>query len=214
MAMTPEEAAFVRNLAARVNQTQTQLQQADRRPRSITEEIDSIPGRRIVYTLSGDLTFTIAQLGLRSTPISMFVSQDGPFVMTHYPAFAWAPNAPAGATQHGQWRPVASYPLPAQQGGLGAANVPSTTYDLIDISYEIVDGGSGRSFQNLTVGAHLMSSRDSMVPLPVPTLFAPNATIQVFVTFNDIAFGAGGTPTTGGNLHVDIPGYRIVNLGS
>jgi hypothetical protein len=213
MPLTAQETAYIRQMQAQI-QSQGATLAALQRGRDPEDEIDAIPGRRIVYTLSGDQSFTIAQLGLRTSPISMLVSQDGPFIMTHYPAFSWYPNAPSTADNLGKWRPVASYPLPAQQGGLSSANAESTLYDMIDISYEIVDGGSGRQFQNLTVGPHLMSTRDSMIKLPQRTKFEPNATIQVFVTFNDIFFGTAPTnDTTGGNLHVDIPGFRIVNLG-
>lgn len=214
MALTPQESAYIRQLAAQVQALQSRPMGGGGGD-SDAAEIDAEPGRRVNYTLSGDLTFTIANLGLRSSPISMLVNQDGPFVMTHYPAFAWYANAPSTATASGKWRPVASYPLPAQQNGLGAVNAESTGYDIIDIAYELVDGGSQRGFQNLVVGPHLMSTRESFIKLPRPTRFAPNTTIQVYVTLNDIFFGGGAAvPTTGGILHVDIPGYRIVNLGA
>jgi hypothetical protein len=214
MALTPQETAYIRQLQAQISAQGQQLAELARRPRSIDEEIDAIVGRRIVYTLSGEQSFTIANLGQRGTPISMLVSQDGPFVMTHYPCISWYPNAPSNADQAGKWRPVSSYPLAAQQGGLSAANAESTYLDIIDVAYELVDGGSGRQFQNLTVGPHLISTRENMIPLPAKTLFAPNASLQVFITYLDIFFGTAATnDTTGGMLHVDIPGFRIVNLG-
>jgi hypothetical protein len=210
MALTPQESAFIRQLQAQQQAMAATIAELQRRPRSITEEIDAIPGRRMVYTLSGEQAFTIASLGLRTTPISMVVSQDGPFIMTDYPAITWYPNAPANADHVGKWRPVSSYPLHTQQGGLSSANLESTSYDKIDVAYEIVDGGSGRQFQNLTVGPNLLS-REKLQKTPVPTKFEPNATIQVFITYLDILFGAtSAVPTTGGQLHVDIPGYRII----
>lgn len=170
-------------------------------PKSITHELDSIPGRRLFYNLSGTQDFTSANDGQRGQPISMLVSQDGPFVMTHYPVVAWYPNLPTNATNYGQWRPVSSWPLPDQ--------VLDT--DIINISWEFVSGGSQRNFQNLP-GVPMLSRPDIAIPLPVPTLFAPNETIQFIPTYNDIAFNSGGTETTGGTLVVTLPGYRIVNM--
>ena len=83
--------------------------------------------------------------------------------------------------------------------------------DLIDISWEIVSGGSQRNFQNLPVPP-FFSRPDAALPLPVPTLFNPNEVIQFFPTFNNIAFSSSGTATTGGLLSVALPGYRIVNM--
>jgi len=175
----------------------------EEQPRSITAEIDSIPGRRIFYTLGDRLTFTSAQDGLRGTPLSFLISQDGPFIATHYPFAIWKPNAPATATNFGQWSPVSSWPLPTQQ---------SATPDRIDLSYEVVDSGSQRNFQNEAVGP-IFSRPDNLIPLPVPTLFSPNTVIQFFPTFEDIFFdGAAAVPATGGELYVGFPGYRVVNM--
>lgn len=202
--------AIIRKLEAQCAQNakenaalRVMLAEVAKRSRSITEEIDAIPGRRIVYTLSGDQSFTSSQDGVRGQAISFLVSQDGPFVMTHYPFIGWYPNAPATADNYGRWMPIKSTPLPTQQNG--------TNYDWIDVSYEIVDGGSQRNFQNLVVSPGLVSTADNMIPLPVPTLFQPNTTIQVYITYNNIVFSTGpSVDTTGGNLHVDLPGYRIV----
>jgi hypothetical protein len=219
--MDPNTAALIRKMQGLLNlnsqemsNMRTAIAELQKRPRSITEEIDSIPGRRIVYTLSGDQSFTTSQDGTTGNPISFLVSQDGPFVMTHYPAIGWYPNSPSNADHFGQWRPISSYPLPTQQaGGTPSANAQSTILDFIDISYAIQDSGSGRNFQNLVVGPNIISTRDNMIPLPVPTLFAPNTTIQVTITYNNISFAAGNSvDSTGGNLHVDLPGYKIVNL--
>ncbi len=172
-------------------------------PRSITQEIDSIPGRRIFYNLSDRLSFTIAQNGTRGQPLTFLISQDGPFIATHYPLVTWKPNTPTNATNFGQWSPVTSWPLPAQE---------SATQDRIDLSYEIVDSGSQRNFQNESAGP-LFSRPDNLVPLPVPTLFSPNTVVQFFPTFEDIFFEAtSAVVTTGGELLVTIPGYRIVNM--
>lgn len=169
-------------------------------PKSITQEIDAIPGRRIEYALSGGDFFTIAQDGLRGDAITLQVSQDGPFVATHYPLVTWRPTAPTSATNFGRWRPVSSWPLPDQ--------VVDT--DIIDLSYEVVDGGSQRNFQSAARGP-MFSRPDALEPLPVPTLFAPNAAVQFIPTYQNILFD-GETPPTEGWLQIDIPGYRIVNL--
>lgn len=169
-------------------------------PRSITAEIDSIPGRRIYYNLNQVATFTAADAGLRGAPLNFLVSQDGPFIMTHYPLVMWKSSAPDNATDFGRWRPISSWPLPDQ--------VLDT--NIIDLSYEIVDGGSQRNFQNLP-NPPMFCTPDTSLPLPVPTLFAPNSVIQFFPTFEAITFG-GSTATTAGILSVSLPGYRIVNM--
>jgi hypothetical protein len=82
--------------------------------------------------------------------------------------------------------------------------------NLVDLSYEITDSGSQRNFQNEAVGP-LFSRPDNLVPLPVPTLFAPNTVISFFPTYERIVFG-GVEATTQGELYVGFPGYKIVNL--
>jgi len=171
-------------------------------PKSITQEIDSIPGRRIFYNAVGVQSFTTADAGQRGQPINFLVSQDGPFIQTHYPLVVWRPSAPSNATNFGVTRPVCSWPLPDQV----------IDGDRVDLSYEFVSGGSQRNFQNLPAGP-LFSRPDNFAPLPVPTLFSPNETIQVFLTFESIAFDTTvAEPTTEGTLQVTLPGYRIVNM--
>jgi hypothetical protein len=171
-------------------------------PRSITAEIDALPGRRIFYNLVDKLSFTTAQDGQRGTALTFAVSQDGSFIATHYPWVSWKPNAPDNATNRGAWRPVSTWPLPTQQLGT----------DLIDLSFEVSDSGSQRNFQNETAGP-IFSRPDNMIPLPVPTLFAPNTVISFVPTFERIAFATGAAvPTTGGELVVVWPGYKIVNM--
>lgn len=202
------------NMAAKVRQVEQsnqQLQQnfdaimrsVEEQPKSVTEEIDSIPGRRIFYNLSDRLTFDTSQDGRRGDPLNFLVSQDGAFIMTHFPLVTWKPSGPADATNFGRWRPVSSWPLPTQQLGT----------DIIDLSYEMVDGGAQRNFQNEPAGAGPFSRPDNLAPLPVPTLFAPNAVIQFFPTFENILFDTNAqVPTTQGELSVVLIGYRIVNL--
>lgn len=217
--MDPQLAATIRAMRAAMQRQEQEMASlramvgnSAGRPRSITEEIDAIPGRRIVYTLSGEQGFTSSQDGIRANAISMLVSQDGPFIMTHYPVAMWYPSAPSTASSFGRWQAVGSWPLPTQQNALAAADTDSTNMGIIDIAYELIDGGSQRNFQNLTVSPALLSRPDNMVPLPVPTLFAPNTTIQFIPTYLNILFPTTGTDTTGGTLHVDLPGYRVVNL--
>lgn len=170
-------------------------------PESPTAAIDTIPGRRLFYNFVGGQTFTTALAGQRAQPINFLVSQDGPFVMTHYPLVLWKPSAPDNATRFGQWRPVASWPLPDQV----------VDDDRIDLSWEFVSGGSQRNFQNLPTGP-LFSRPDNMVPLPIPTLFAPNETIQMILTYEAIVFSGADVPTTQGTISATLPGYRIVNM--
>lgn len=187
-------------LSAIVVAQQTQINALLTRPKSITDYIDEIPGRRIETTLSGEVTFTAAAEFTRGNPIVIQVSQDGPFVMTHYPQAIWRPTAPTNATNYQRWRPVSTFPLPDQ--------VVDT--DIIDMMYELADGGSQRNFQNAPRGP-LLSRPDNIVPAPVPTLFAPNAAITFTPVYLQFTWD-GVTPPTEGTLHVDLPGYRIVNM--
>jgi hypothetical protein len=170
------------------------------RPRSVSEEIDAIEGRRIEGTLSGEVAFTANDLGNRGKAIILQVSQDGPFVMTHYPLVLWRPTAPDDATNLNRWRPVSSFPLPTQEVGT----------DIIDMMYELNDGGNLRQFQNEPRGP-LFSRPDNIVPTPIPTLWSPNAAIQFVPTYLAFTWDSDDPPTAG-VLHVDLIGYRIVNL--
>lgn len=208
-----EIATVLRRMAAKQKQLEDQhkvildkyeqfVRACEDAPRSITQEIDSIPGRRIFYNLVGRVTFTAAQDGTRGNPVTFLVSQDGPFIQTHYPVIAWRPNAPDNATLFGRWRPIYSWPLPDQV----------IDGDIIDMSYEMIDSGSQRNFQN-EPAPPMLSRMDLALPLPVPTLYAPNTTIQLFPTYESISFDAANPiPTTAGSLVVSLPGYKIVNL--
>ncbi len=169
-------------------------------PKSITAEIDSIPGRRVFYNLVAVLPFTIAQNGLRGQPMPMQVSQDGPFIQTHYPLVLWTPNAPDTTTNFGRWRPVYTWPLPDQV----------VDADIIDLSWEMSDSGGQRQYQNLAVPP-LFSTPDNAIPLPVPTIYSANTVIQFTPTFNAITFNS-ETPPTSGILVVALPGYKVANL--
>ena len=111
MALDSQTAAIIRSHRDAIQSIQSQLAQVvaalnaqQARPRSIQEEIDSIEGRRIEGTLSGEVTFTAADVGQRASPIIFQVSQDGPFIMTHYPMALWRPTAPSSATNLNRWR--------------------------------------------------------------------------------------------------------------
>jgi hypothetical protein len=199
--------ALIRGLNNRVQKANTviiQLQQVvsdlAARPRSVQEEIDSIPGRRIESTLCGSVAFTAADEGQRGAPIIFPVSQDGDFVQTHYPLCLWIPTAPDSTTNLNRWRPVSTFPLPTQV----------VSEDIIDIMYEMQDGGNQRLFQNEARGP-LLSRPDNIVPTPVPTLWAPGTTINFVPTYLSFTWDS-DVPPTAGELHVTIPGYRIVNL--
>ena len=198
--------AHMRKLSSAHNELRAQFDlflKADDTPRSITEELDALPGRRIFYNLSSRESFSAVQDGQQGNPLSFAVSQDGSFIMTHYPIVSWKPNSPAAASNFGQWSPVASWPLPLQQ---------STNQDIINLSYNFKDGGAQRNFDN-EPALPLFSRFDALHPLPVPTLFAPNSNIQFVPTFEDIFFDPdSAVPTDGGELVVLLPGYRIVQL--
>jgi hypothetical protein len=199
--------AALRILDKRSGQLQSVVQQQasliaelQTRPRTITEEIDQIPGRRIETVLSGEVIFDVTDEGKRGNPILIQVSQDGPFVMTHYPMALWRPTLPTNAANYERWRPVSTYPLPDQ--------VVDT--DIIDLMYELQDGGSQRNFQNAPRGP-LLSRPDNVIPCAVPTLWSPNSAIAFFPTYNKLTWDGNPAPTQG-TLHVDLIGYRIVNL--
>jgi hypothetical protein len=211
--MTPIEqnlakiSAALRILDKRSGQLQSVVQQQaallaelQSRPRTITEEIDQIPGRRIETVLSGEVIFDVTDTGKRGNPILIQVSQDGPFVMTHYPMALWRPTLPTTATNYERWRPVSTYPLPDQV----------VDEDIIDLMYELQDGGSQRNFQNAP-RSPLLSRPDNVVPCAVPTLWSPNSAIAFFPTYNSLTWNS-AIPPTQGTLHVDLIGYRIVNL--
>lgn len=194
------QGAALSQAIARINDLTQRIGQLQSRPTTVQEEIDAQPGRRIESVLSGEVVFTTGDIGQRATPIVIQVSQDGPFVMTHYPMVVWRPTAPTNATNYNRWRPVNSAYLPTQQ----------VTTDFIDLMYEMNDGGSQRQMQNAPRGP-LFSRPDNIVPCPLPTLWSPNAAIVFQPIYLSMTFNA-TTPPTQGTLHVDLIGYRIANL--
>jgi hypothetical protein len=192
--------AALQGAISRINDLQGHLGQLQSRPTTVQEEIDAQPGRRIESALSGEVAFTASDVGQRANPIVIQVSQDGPFVMTHYPHVVWRPSAPTNTTNFGRWRPVCSAYLPTQQ----------VTTDFIDIMYEMNDGGSQRQMQNAPRGP-MLSRPDNIVPAPLPTLWSPNAAIIFQPTYLSLTWNSATAPTAG-ILHVDLIGYRIANL--
>lgn len=194
------QSAALQGALARINDLTQRIGQLQSSPTTVQEEIDAQPGRRIESVLSGEVQFSAADVNQRATPITIQVSQDGPFVMTHYPMAVWYPVAPSNTTNLNRWRPVSSAYLPTQQ----------VTTDFIDIKYELNDGGSQRQMQNAPRGP-MLSRPDNLVPAPLPTLWSPNAAIIFQPTYLSLTWNS-GVPPTAGILHVDLIGYRIVNL--
>lgn len=170
-------------------------------PMTVQDQVNTMPGRRIPYQLTQTQAFTTALAGTRAPAMNFLVSQDGPFIWTHYPLVAWKPNLPASATNFGRWRPVASWPLPTQQ----------LTTDFIDISFEMVDGGTQRNYQNAANGPGPVSRPDNIVPMPEWSVVAPNSVLQFIPTYEAINFNSSGTATTGGILFVSFIGFRIIS---
>jgi len=196
-------------LAQRDTQIQTLKSQIDAVMRSRVAPdawIDEIPGKRVSYWLQGSQSFLAAQDGTRGNPVNMLVNQDGPFVATHLPIVAWKPNAPSTATNLGRWSAIFHGPQPTLNG---------SNIDIISISWELIDAGSNRNFQNGTIPPFLntLGMGDQLKKLPVRTYFAPNSTVQFVPTYEEISFnGSAGVPTTGGLLVIVIPGYRILAI--
>jgi hypothetical protein len=200
-------AGYIRGLTSKLKQQQGMIMQLQgvvsqlaSRPRSVAEEIDAIPGRRIEACLCGTVLFDATDLDQRGQPVIMQVPQDGPFIQTHYPMALWRPVAPDTTTNLNRWRPVSTFPLPDQV----------VDEDIIDILYEMQDGGNGRLFQNEARGP-LLSRPDNIVPTPVPTLWSPNTAVNFIPTYLALTWDS-DTPPTQGELQVTIPGYHIVNL--
>ena len=198
----------VAGLKGQVDLLAQQVEELKERPKSITEEIDAIEGRRLYYGLVGVKDFTAGDDGRRGEFIPLPVSQDGPFIQTHYPIVMWKPIEPENTPLLGCWRPVFTWPLPYQAVSAGIIDL---NLDLISISYEIQDSGSQRNFQNEPRPPDF-SIPGNLVPLPVPTLFSPNTTVQFYPTYERILFNSAENPPTKGQLKVELPGYRIVNM--
>lgn len=198
--MENQTQAFLRQMATRLQK----LEEAIKRTQSedIEDRLKQVAGRRVFFTHVGTQTFTTSQDGARGSAITFTVSQDGPFIMTHYPLVMWRSSLPSNATDLGRWRPVSSWPLPDQ--------VLDT--NIIDISYEMADDGSNRSLQNEnTVPGGLLSRPDCLLQLPVKTYFRPNSVISFTPIYENILF-EGSTATTQGTLVVALIGFKIVNL--
>lgn len=192
-----------RQIQALLNEQARLKRKLEKKPRTLEEDLASIPGRRLFYGLAGRKTFDDGDQGKRGDPITMTISQDGPFIQTHFPIVMWRPTAPSNGTNFKRWSPVASSPLPAQE---------ISNLDLLDISFEIQDSGTSRNFQNESLPP-MFSDHRHPTRLPEVTLFEPNSTISFFPFYERVFFnGSAATPTTKGELVVALPGYRIVNM--
>lgn len=168
------------------------------------DEFSFIAGRRVHFVLAGDVNFVgTTDDGNQGQPIALAVSQDGPFIWTHWPLIMWRPNLPTTATNFGQWRPVYHGPLPTQQ----------VTTDFISISYTLEDTGAGRLLQSERIPP-AQSRVDDLKPLPRPMMLEPNSTLIFTPFYEDINLNSGGTATTGGTLVVAFPGYKIITGGA
>lgn len=197
----PQLAALIRKLCNRVDVLEAELKgMVEASNNNLQDMIEAIPGRRVFFTMVGNQTFTTTQDGARGNAITFEISQDGPWIMTHYPFVLWRSSLPTNATDFGMWRPINTGYLPTQELGT----------NFIDISYEMQDSGSNRNFQNLATPP-LLSTPNWLMPLPVPTLFKPQSVISFIPTYENILF-EGSTATTQGTLAVALPGYKIVNL--
>lgn len=184
------QSAIIRKLASELSQIK----------RNGADPFAHIPGRRVWYVLSGAVNFTANDDGKEGAPIQMQVSEDGPFVATHFPVILWRPNTPANADNFGRWRPVYHGPLPTQQ----------QTTDFISLSYQFNDSGSGRNLQSAKIPP-VQSGVDRLCALPFPTIFKRAGTLTFTPFYEDVDFSTSPTTdTTGGALVVALPGYKIV----
>ena len=202
------DAKFANQVAAQIRIINSKLASLETKDDDFSLEtaLKRVEGRRIMHTMVGNQSFTITQNGTKGNPITFTVSQDGPFILTHYPMVAWKVNAPSTADNFGRWMPITTWSTPAQD----LANM-----DSIDLSYEMADDGSQRNLQNENAVSGLLLSRPGcLLPLPKETYFRPNSVISFTPTYEDIFFDtAPTTDSTGGLLVVCLPGYKIVNLG-
>jgi len=199
-------------LNARMESMEKVLEDLSERPRTIQEEIDAIEGRRLDYRLVGTQDFTIAQDGLRANFINLQVAQDGPFIWTYAPICMWKPTAPANTPLLNCWRPVYTWPMPFQASdAAGPGATIDFNLDMVSISYEIMDSGGSRNFQNAARPPDF-SIPGNLVPLATPTLFTPNTTVQFYPTYDRILFNSTSNTPTAGQLVVALPGFKIVNM--
>lgn len=169
------------------------------KPRSWEDEIEALPGKRVPSHFVTTQDFTTSNDGQRGAGMTFKISQDGPFVMTHYPFALWKVTLPTTATNYGYWRPCWDAFLPTQQ----------VTTDYVSISYELQDSGSQRNFQDNAMPP-IFSYPDRLKALPKPALFSPNSVVMLTPTYENIAFNSSGTATTGGKLVIALIGYRII----
>lgn len=207
---TPNNAEIQRSLAQALAPLEAELAALRKENASLREVIpkiedaNSIPGRRIFFTMQQNQAFTSSTALGSGQPMFFPQLKDGYFVMTHYPCLIWKPT---NGVNNGMWRPVSSSPLPTQ----------TISSDIIDVGYELLDVGPNRFMQNsgvLTgnvVCTSLLTRPDAFVQLPLPAIFAINTVLALIPTYNEFTFASGETPTTAGKLYALLAGYKIVN---
>ena len=143
--------------------------------------IEDIPGKRVPYIYSADITLAAGVTA--RTQGTMTISQDGPFVVDALAA-TWRINA-AGSAFNGRQLPISSADpnyvgTPQTAAGVIAGNIFD---ELIDFEWEVFDAGSDRAWQNIPAASRqLFTSRENPLHLPTSGFFERNSVISVFIT--------------------------------
>lgn len=160
--------------------------------RAQLKTIEDLPGKRVQYWLSLDLTITASTATVTK---SVEVGRDGPLVVTAIMA-AWKPDS--GAT--GLWRPVASTSIQS------ITDMAVAETHILDFTFEITDRGSDRKWQNNPIpSAYLYGIADRPAYLSVSCVFEPTSTIEVAIT-PTVA------PSEAGKLNFCFQGYKIITI--
>lgn len=133
-------------------------------PTQHSKDIDAIPGRRVVYTMSGDLNIGPSRT-MVSERVLFSVNQDGPFILTHFPLFFWQASRQEGGS--GEWCETREW------------------------SYHWLDASSQRFMAAAEI--KIFSRSDMLNPLPSAALFAPNSTIEISPVCDDLEQQSNGT---------------------
>lgn len=211
MATDPQTAALLRQMTDAIKslrsdnaafKAQIAALQATAKPLTDEDRINAIQGNRKWFGLTGNGDFDANAIGTPIAPITFDLSQDGPFIWTHFPLVTWKPTLPNNADNLGRWSPVSPWPLATQE---------ITHGDVVSISWTFSDGDQ-RQFQTESLPP-LFSRPDYLMPLPKPTLIVPAQKLQFQPIFEYILFNSSAThATTNGKLKVVLPGFKIVNL--
>jgi hypothetical protein len=111
-------------------------------------DIDSIPGRRMAYNMSMDGTSTAGN------HVDFLISQDGPFILTHFPILLW------------QYRE-----------GTSRWVVSGSREDELGTFYLMSDESCQRMLTRNWI--NIYSQPHQLTPLPMSTLFVPNSMIRL-----------------------------------